>query len=85
MNNDDLKRQVLNEIESAVKVVSDKLAILEALDNDSSTSGCCDLHDQLISLSVSLETFEKATSRAKAVVLQSGIASKNFLKGYESL
>ena len=68
MNKNKLKHQMLQEIESALEVVTSKMAILEALDQDSSCSGCCDLIDQLFMMHGSLDTLKASTSRAKLVV-----------------
>jgi hypothetical protein len=50
MNNNRLKHLILNQIASSLDVVSSKIAILEALDNDSSDSGHGDLNDQLLTM-----------------------------------
>ena len=68
MNNNKLKTEMLQEVESALEVVTSKMAILEALDKDSSCSGCCDLVDQLFVMHGSLDTLKKATQRATLVV-----------------
>jgi len=68
MNKNKLKHQMLREIESALEVVTSKMVILEALDQDSSCSGCCDLIDQLFMMHGSLDTLKKSTQRATLVV-----------------
>ena len=68
MNNNKLKHQMLREIESALEVATCKMNILDALDRDGSCSGCCDLVDQLYSMTGSLDTLKKAAHRAIQVV-----------------
>ena len=59
---------MLREVELALEVVTSKMNILDALDRDGSCSGCCDLVDQLHSMTGSLDTLKKATQRATLVV-----------------
>ena len=68
MNNNKLKTEMLREVELALEVVSSKMNILDALDQDSSCSGCCDLLDQLTTMTSSLDALKKATQRATLVV-----------------
>jgi hypothetical protein len=65
MNNNRLKHLILNQIASSLDVVSSKIAILEALDNDSSDSGHGDLNDQLLTMFRSADTLHGATMRAE--------------------
>ena len=68
MNNNKLKTEMLREVELALEVVTSKMNILDALDRDSSCSGCCDLVDQLQTMIRSLDTLKRATQRATRVV-----------------
>ena len=68
MNNNRLKHLILNQIDSALDVVSSKIAILEALDSDSSDSGHLDLNDQLLTMFRAADTLHGATMRASTVV-----------------
>jgi hypothetical protein len=68
MNNNKLKTEMLREVELALEVVSSKMNILDALDQDSSCSGRCDLVDQLHLMTGSLDTLKRATHRATLVV-----------------
>ena len=59
---------MLQEIGLALEVVSSKMSILEALDQDSSCSGSYDLVDQLYTMTNSLDALKKATQRAELIV-----------------
>ena len=68
MNNNKLKYRMLQEIGLALQTVSSKMNILDALDQDISCSGCHDLHDQLYTMTSSLDALKKATQRAELIV-----------------
>ena len=50
MNNNKLKHQTLEQIGDLVDDLATQLAILEALDEDTTCSGSYDLHDQLTTM-----------------------------------
>jgi hypothetical protein len=67
-NNYEQKKQVLEHMEELMNCFTDKLKILEALDDDRACSGCADLNDQLDSLWKHQTKLKFAISRAKEVV-----------------
>jgi len=72
MTNNEQKRLVIDEIQACLQPLDQKLAILIALDGDSTTSGCGDLHDQLYKLSTALDSFEDGLCSASEVVPRAG-------------
>jgi len=72
MTNNEHKRSVINEIQACLQPLDEKLAILLALDGDSTTSGCGDLHDQLYRMSRALDSFEDGLCSASEVVPREG-------------
>ena len=68
MTNNEMKLHTINEISDVLRVVGNKLNILEMLDDDVTTSGYGDLHDQINSMYNSLNGFEQIVKRATAVV-----------------
>ena len=68
MNNNDMKMQTLQEMTRLLVQMSGKVNVLNALDKDSSASGCADLHDQLTTMFKVQSEFEKVVSRATDVV-----------------
>ena len=68
MNNNKLKHQTLEQIGDLVDDLSSKLAILEALDEDSTCSGSYDLHDQLYHLKQDLEHVGDLLVRSQKIV-----------------
>ena len=67
-NNYEQKKQVLEHMEELMNCFTDKLKILEALDDDRACSGCADLHDQLDSLWKHQTKLKHAIRRGKDVV-----------------
>ncbi len=63
-----MKIHTLNQLASTLRVVYDKLSILDMLDNDSSESGCGDIHDQIGTMYSNLYPLESAVKRAQAIV-----------------
>lgn len=68
MTNDQMKHQVLKELRQLAGAMGDKLVVLEALDGDSTASGCRDLNDQLTTLTKSLAQLVATLDRAQRVV-----------------
>ena len=62
--NNEMKLEVLSNLESLTNLVKSKVEVLDALDRDSGESGCFDLHYQLT-------TFHKLTEELEAVVCRS--------------
>ena len=62
--NNEMKLEVLSNLESLTNLVKSKVEVLDALDRDSGESGCFDRHDQLT-------TFHKLTEELEAVVCRS--------------
>lgn len=68
MNNNKLKHRVLGEIGDLVDDLSSKLAILEALDEDTTCSGSYDLHDQLTTMFNCKRDLDRCLVRSHRVV-----------------
>ena len=66
--NNEMKLHTLNQLASALRVIGDKLNILDMLDNDSSESGYGDIHDQICTMYKNLNGIEGAVKRAIAIV-----------------
>ena len=63
LTNNEMKLEVLSNLEALTSSVKSKVEVLDALDRDNE-SGCFDLHDQLA-------TFRKVTESLEQVVLRS--------------
>jgi hypothetical protein len=63
LTNNEMKLEVLSNLEALTNSVKSKVEVLDALDRDNE-SGCFDLHDQLA-------TFRKVTESLEQVVLRS--------------
>jgi hypothetical protein len=68
MTNNEQKRLAINEIQACLQPLYQKLAILSALDDDSTTSGCGDLHNQLYRMTKALDSFEGGLYSASDIV-----------------
>ena len=66
--NNEMKLHTLNQLASALRVVGDKLNILDMLDADSSEDGCMDIHDQIATMYKNLNGIEGAVKRAISIV-----------------
>jgi hypothetical protein len=66
--NNEMKIHTLNQLASALRVVGDKLNILDMLDNDSSEDGCMDIQDQIATMYKNLNGIEGAVKRATSIV-----------------
>ena len=67
-NNNEQKKQVLEHMDELMSCFTDKLKILEALDDDRACSGYCDLFDQLDSLWKHQTKLKQAIRRGMNVV-----------------
>jgi hypothetical protein len=67
-DNNEQKKQVLEHMEELMNCFTDKLKILEALDDDRACSGYGDLYDQLDSLWKHQTKLKHALRRGKDVV-----------------
>jgi hypothetical protein len=68
MNNNEIKLSVIEDLSAMLLSMNSKLKVLRALDEDSTESGCYDLHDQLMTLENGSANLYKALRRAKSVV-----------------
>lgn len=68
MTNNEVKHHTINEISEVLCVVGNKVRILKMLDDDSTTSGYCDLHDQITSMFNSLNKFKQIVNHASRIV-----------------
>ena len=66
--NNEMKLEVLSNLESLTSLVKHKVEVLEALDRDSGESGCFDLHDQLTTFRKLTEDLEELVCRSVSVV-----------------
>jgi len=69
MNNDEMKKYTLENMAALLEQLRHKVNILNALDNDSTTSGAYDLQDQLTTMFQTLNAFDAVFNRAVFVVL----------------
>ena len=67
-DNNEQKKQVLEHMDELMSCFTDKLIILEALDNDGACSGRADLHDQLDSLWKHQTKLKQALQRGKDAI-----------------
>lgn len=66
--NNEMKLEVLSNLESLTSLVKHKVEVLDALDRDSGESGCFDLHDQLTTFRKLTEDLEELVCRSVSVV-----------------
>ena len=66
--NNEMKLHTLNQLASALRVIGDKLNILDMLDADSGEDGCMDIHDQIATMYKYLNGIEGAVKRAISIV-----------------
>jgi hypothetical protein len=64
MTNDEMKQYTLGNMAGMLEQLRQKVNILDALDRDTTTSGSCDLYDQLTSMFQALDTFDTAVKNA---------------------
>ena len=64
MTNNDMKREVLGNITRILMELNHKINIIEALDNDSASSGFLDLLDQIHTMYKTVDAFEAVITRA---------------------
>lgn len=67
MSNRTQKAKTLVDMIDLLNRMKSKLALLDALDRDVTAEDCCDLHDQLGTMTHSLARFEDAMLRANRV------------------
>ena len=70
LTNNQMKTQTLSEMKHMMEVFFEKKMLLRTLDNDSSTSGHFDLHDQLHVMDKQWEDLKSTVTRAMLVVPQ---------------
>ena len=68
VSNDEMKLSVLEEILQLSYRIKDKINVLHALDQDRSSSGCCDLHDQLATFNTLADDLESVIDRSVNIV-----------------
>ena len=66
--NNEMKLEVLSNLESLTSLVKHKVEVLDALYRDSGESGCFDLHDQLTTFRKLTEDLEELVCRSVSVV-----------------
>ena len=66
--NNEMKLEVLSNLESLTSLVKHKVEVLDALDRDSGESGCFDLHDQLTTFRKLTEDLSDLVCRSVSVV-----------------
>jgi len=77
MTNNEMKQQTLHQINELVLRVDEKIKILDALDRDSSTLGCMDLHDQLSALRIASADLDDTIERSLVIVDCGSVEPKN--------
>ena len=67
MSNRTMKAKTLVDMMDLLNRMECKLALLDALDDDVTAEDCCDLHDQLTTMTHSMSRLTQAVVRANAV------------------
>jgi hypothetical protein len=75
MTNNDMKKTVLDNMAGMLKQLRQEMEVLDALDRDTTTSGAGDLHDQLHTMSKTMDAFDAVVTRSVAVVPSKSVAS----------
>jgi hypothetical protein len=65
--NSKMKHTVLDDMNSLLAKLNQKLRILSALDSDTSTSEAGDLHDQIVGMEEAINLFEGPMRRATQI------------------
>jgi len=68
MTNNEMKQYTLGNMAGMLEQMRQKVAVLDALDRDTTSDSAYDLHDQLTSLFQALDKFEAVVQRAVKVV-----------------
>jgi hypothetical protein len=68
MDNNFIKHEVVEEMEHILKRFTESLAVLDALDRDTGSSGAYDLHDQLFTLTKSSESLAACLKRIRLII-----------------
>ena len=68
MTNNNMKRAVLGNMTLMLIRLSQQIRIIDALDNDSTSSGFLDLHDQIHTMYKTMSEFEAVVARAVDIV-----------------
>ena len=68
MTNDEMKKYTLGNMAGMLEQLRQKVNVLDALDRDTTTTGSYDLHDQLTSMILYLDMFDRAVMNAVKVV-----------------
>ena len=68
MTNDEMKQYTLGNMAGMLEQLRQKVNVLDALDRDTTTTGSYDLHDQLTSMILYLDMFDRAVMNAVKVV-----------------
>lgn len=68
MDNNFIKHAVVEEMEDILKRFTESLAVLDALDRDTGSSGAYDLYDQLFTLIKSSESLSACLKRIELII-----------------
>ena len=68
MTSNDMKKTVLGNINRILMELNQQINIIEALDNDSASSGFLDLHDQISIMTRCAVSFEASVARAVNII-----------------
>lgn len=68
MTNDEMKQYTLGNMAGMLEQLRQKVNVLNALDDDTTSSSAYDLHDQLTTMYKTLENFDAVVKRAVAAV-----------------
>ena len=68
MTNDEMKQYTLGNMAGMLEQLRQKVNVLNALDRDTTTTGSYDLHDQLTSMILYLDMFDRAVMNGVKVV-----------------
>ena len=64
MTNNEMKQYTLGNMAGMLEQMRQKVAVLDALDRDTTSDSAYDLHDQLTSMFQALDTFDTAVKNA---------------------
>jgi len=68
MTSNDMKKTILGNINRILGELNQQINIIEALDNDSASSGFLDLHDQIDVMTRCMVSFEAVLARAVNII-----------------
>ena len=83
MTNNDMKKTVLGNMAGMLEQLRQQMEVLDSLYRDTTTTGSFDLHDQMHTMSKTMDAFDAVVTRSVAVVPSKSVSAeiKHFLNG----